>query len=419
MLRNVGWLFFVLAVQWMPGETAPLKVKVMSDAVVLMNPSNGAILYQKNPTKPYHPASITKIATALYAIKVKGNQLDELVTADQDAVSSITEEEKKRSNYSLPSYRLEPGGSHIGIKKGETLSLRALLNGMLIASGNDAANVIAQHVGGTIPAFVEQMNAYLKEIGCKQTVFYNPHGLHHPNHLTSAYDMALITKEAMNNPNFREIVSTVRFTRPKTNKQEATTLIQTNKLLRAGKLHYDKAIGVKTGYTSQSQNTFVAAAKDENGRVLIAVCLHCKEREDMFKDSVQLFEAAFNEKKVERTLLKAGEQRFSLDLTNANQPLKTYLKENAVISYYPAEEPTFKTTLAWEQLSLPVHKDQEVAKVNLTSPNGTVIKSIPLFAVDEVTVSFWSKFKVFLVWAAKIGLGIGVLFLIYRIVRRS
>jgi D-alanyl-D-alanine carboxypeptidase (penicillin-binding protein 5/6) len=122
-----------------------------------------------------------------------------------------------------------------------------------------------------------QLNDYVKRLGCTSTTFYNPHGLHHPKQQTTAYDLAVITQDALKNPVFREMVATVRYTRPKTNKQEPSTLVQTNRLLRTGPFYYPKAIGVKTGYYSLAGNNLVAAAKDGE-RTLIAVVLKANER---------------------------------------------------------------------------------------------------------------------------------------------
>ena len=326
------------------------------------------------------------------------------VIADQESIVSVTEEAKRRSNYSTPAYWLVPGGSHIGIKKGEELTLRDLLYGMMVASACDASNVIAQHVSGNIPNFMSELNVYLKEIGCQNTSFCNPHGLHHPDHQTTAYDMALMTKEALKNSKFCEIVGTVRYTRPKTNKQESTTLVQTNRLLRSGKLNYSHAFGVKTGHTSQALNTFVASAK-KNDRVLIAVLLKSKERDEMFRDCIKMFEAAFNQPKVQRTLLKAGPQKFSLELEGAAKPIKTYISENALIEYYPAEEPKIKCLLSWDSLTLPIAKGQRVGELTIKDGKGSVMQKVSLSAEEPIQATwmqtikhFFSHIKGFFIW---------------------
>jgi D-alanyl-D-alanine carboxypeptidase (penicillin-binding protein 5/6) len=371
-----------------------LDLSVDAEAAILMNPDTGAILYEKNSHALHFPASITKIATATYALQKKGDNLDINITAEQEALGSVSEDTKRKNNYTTPSYILVNGGSHIGIKKGEVLSLRNLLYGMMVASGNDASNVIANFLGdGSIPKFMQELNLYLKEIGCTSTIFQNPHGLHHPQHQTTAYDMAILTREALKNPQFRQIVSTVRYTRPKTNKQEATTLVQTNLLLRPGKLYYPKAIGVKTGHLALAKNTFVGAAKDGE-RTLIAVLLKAQDRKDMFANAVKMFETAFSQPKIQRILLRSGPQKFTLELAGAKHPIITYLQENVTLDYYPAEELKVKCLLAWnEELTLPVSKDAIVGKLTIQLENGHTLKQIPLLAQESVEATFWHKIK--------------------------
>lgn len=365
-----------------------LALSTSAESAILINADTGAILYEKNAHKQQFPASITKVATALYALKIKEDALDEKVTADKDSIASVTEAAIRRSNYSMPAYWIEQGSSHIGIKIGEELTFRDLLFGMMLSSANDGANVIAQFTSGTIPEFLEEMNEFLHAIGCKNTYFCNPHGLHHPKHVTTAYDMSLIAKEAMKSPTFREVVSTVRYTRPKTNKQESTTLVQLNKLLRNGKYFYPKATGIKTGHTSFAMNTFVGAAKNGD-RNLILVLLKTKERGDIFTDSIAMFEEAFKEKKVRKTLFKAGPQKFVLDLPGASAPITTYAKDNMEIDYYSAEEPVLKAFLQWDKIHPPIVKDQKVGNILVKNEKGEVAKDIPLFAEEDVSAT-WS-----------------------------
>lgn len=375
-------------------EAKPLQLDIAAESAILMNADTGAILYEKNAQEKYHPASITKIATAAYVLNATQTSLDEKIAAQQDAIGSVSVEAKRRSNYTLPSHWLTPDASHIGIKRGEILTMRDLLYGMMLASGDDASNVIAQHVGGTVPDFMDQVNTYLVSIGCKNTHFNNPHGLFHPKHLTTALDMALLTRHAMQNPTFCEIVSTSRYTRPKTNKQESTTLLQTNRLIREGKLHYPKAVGVKTGYIAAAQNTFVAAARSDN-RLLIAVLLKVKERSEMFTEAIKLFEAAFAEEKVSEEILAAGPQRITLSLENAKRPLKTYTTESIQLEYYPAEEPAYKTIVVWDKVSLPVAKGQRLGELRLQTPQGDILRQVTLYSEDNAKMSWSAWFRSF------------------------
>lgn len=380
-------LYFVIVLSpslW--GEQ--LALTVQAESAILINADTGCVLYEKNAHTPQYPASITKIATAGYALNQAQDKLDVIITAQQEAIASVTEEAKRRSNYTVPAYWLIPGGTHIGIKKGEELSLRTLLYGLLLASGNDAANVIAQHLGGTIPDFMSGLNRYLKEIGCQHTEFCNPHGLHHPKHLTTAYDMALIMRESLKNSKFRELIATVYYERPKTNKQGSTMLVQGNKLIRKGKFHYPKAIGGKTGYYSIAGHSLVVAAKHRD-RTLVAVLMKTKERNDIFQDAIEMFEAAFNQPKVKRTVLKAGPQKMTKEIEGASTVLTTYLKEDVTMEYYPAEEPKFKCLLYWNVDNPRIAKDQQVGELQLKSLKGDLIQSIPLFSSEEVSPTWY------------------------------
>jgi len=375
---------------------ALVSVDVKAESAILMNADTGAILYEKNARKKLYPASITKVATAAYVLKVQGHKLDTLIEAEQDAIGWVSEEAQRRSNYSLPAHWLTPGGTHINIKKGEKLPLEALLYGMMLASGNDASNVVAQYVGGTVPDFMNMLNAHLKEIGCKDTTFYNPHGIHHPQHLTTAYDMAVITREALKDPMFQKIVSTVRYTRPKTNMQKETPIIQMNALLRKGKHYYRDAIGVKTGYHSNAMNTLVAAAK-RGDRTLIAVLLKEKERKLGFQDAIKLFDAAFELPKVRRTFLRAGKQRVALKLPDAAKPVRVYIPEDLYVEYYKGEEPKVKCLLSWDEVSVPIEKGQRLGQYTLKREDGAVIKTVPIYARESVSSGWWARAREFFI----------------------
>lgn len=396
------------------------QVEVEAEAAILINADTGVILYEKNPHVQLFPASTTKIGTAAFVFNNYLEKIDEVAVAEQDSIGWVTEEKKQKSSYSLPAYWLVPGGTHMGILKGEELSLRDLLHGLLIVSANDAANVIAQHLGGTIPEFVEKLNHYARQIGCLNTTFCNPHGLHHPDHKTTAYDMALLAKECFKNSHFRKMVNVVKHVRPKTNKQAASTLVQNHPLLKPGKHYYPKAIGAKTGYTSLALNNLVVAA-DDGERTLIAVLMKTKERDQLFTDAIKLLEAAFGEKKVERLLLKKGVQKFSLDLEWAAQPLQAYLEDDVSVEYFQAEAPKFQCVAEWLKLLPPIKKGQVVGQICLQDSQNQLKKNIPILAYEDVSESwsYWfgkrflsttaAKFLTFLFGALFLG-GIAFLF---------
>ncbi|MCB1118450.1 MAG: D-alanyl-D-alanine carboxypeptidase [Chlamydiia bacterium] len=413
MFRVFGFLLFPLIL-----VAKPLDVEVHAESALLMNADTGAVLFDKNGTKEMYPASITKIVTAAYALECcPPEALDRLVTAKQEALSSISSQAKVNANFSLPSHWLEIGATHMGIKKGEQLTLKDLLYGHLVASAGDASNVIAQEIGGTIPEFVNGMNHYVRKLGATKTHFCNPHGLHHPKHVTTAYDMALIAKQAIKHPLIREIASTKQYARPKTNLQEGTTLVQGNRLIRSGPFHYPAAFGLKTGYHAAAGHTIVAAA-EKNRRTLIAVVLKCKERGEIFEDCIRLFEAAFQEPQMERIILRAGPQKHQLTLTGSRRPITSYTKEDVTCTYYPSEEPALKCFLQWDDLELPIRQDQQIGHLQVIK-NEDVYAVVPLFAANGVEKS-WSFRHPILVWCFKavVILAIVALFLLFFLKRR-
>jgi D-alanyl-D-alanine carboxypeptidase (penicillin-binding protein 5/6) len=370
----------------------PLDISVGAEEAILMNARTGQILFEKNAQKPAYPASTTKIATALLALYKFREKLDTVFVAEKEALASITPQAKLQSHYRSPPYWLETDSTHIGIKRGEEMKLSDLLYALLVASANDAANVIAQGVGGSIPQFVDEMNAYLKHIGCKNTHFNNPSGLHHPEHVTTAYDLAVMTRKGLQDPLFRRMVASSRYTFPKTNLEYERTLIQSNRLLKQGEYQYKKALGVKTGTTQAAGKNLVAAAQDGD-RILIAVALGYRSakgepRTELYRDVTKMFETAFQEQKVQRILLPSGEQKKITRLIG-RRSLKTYLADPLVYAYYPSEEVAIKASIQWEVPPLPIAVNDRVGKIHILDEQERILHAVPLYALECVQPSLW------------------------------
>lgn len=360
-------------------------------SAILINSETGHILYEKNSHELRSPASILKIATCAYALQLKGDQLDTPIETPQDCIGAVAEGEKKKKNYSQPAHWLVHDASHMGLKKGEILTFRDLLYGMMVSSADDASNVIAYFAGdGSISHFMDGLNAWVRSIGARNTTFKNPHGLYHPEQRTTAYDMALIAREAMKDPLFKEIVKTVKYTRPKTNKQDSTQLIQTNLLLRKGKWHYPYATGIKTGKIEHSGFGLVSSA-EKNDRSLIAVVLGCKESGDRFQETIRLFDTAFNEPKVEKLLFSEGKQSFTRQISGIGT-IHTALTSPLKIGYYPSEEPHCTATLTWSEVKPPLLKGEQVALITLIDPHQKVLATAPLVVHSVKEQNFLLKF---------------------------
>ncbi len=393
-----AFLFLTLILCFTTSFTySSLRVDLSAKGAILINEETGAVLYEKNAHLPLYPASITKVITALYALEKKGQSMEEVVFASHEAVAAVHAEVRRCSEKGHPPYRLEFGGSHMGIKAGEGLTFRALFYGLMLASGNDAANVIAQHVSGSISQFMDELNEYVRSKGCMNTVLHTPHGLPHPEHKTTAYDMAILARCALKHPFFREVVKTTKYTRPQTNKQAESEFYQHNALVKPGKFYYPKATGIKTGYTTVGGYTLVASAEDED-RKLIAVLLGYEQLQERYKDAIALFEAAFNEKKVSRTLFSKEFDRFSCTIKGGKTALQADLPSDLVLSYYPSEEPQFNTSVRWLSLPLPIQPGMQVGEILVTAGQGKRLVQMPLFATNLIEATL--RHRTELAWAS-------------------
>lgn len=389
-----AFLFFSLIKIFAMIEATPLTWEGSAEAALLMNADTGAILYEKNADQLRFPASTTKIATALYVALKKRDSLGEMFTATWDAVGTVS----ALSRLDLlkhPPYRLEVGGTHMSVRVGEQLSVETLLYGLMMVSANDAANVLAESICGSVPQFMEELNQYLREIGCTHTLFVNPHGLPADQHVTTARDLGRMAQALLHDPLLTKVVSTLSFERPATNRTSSAAMLwNSNRLLRRGKYHYPKAIGIKTGFTEGAGHNLVAAAR-EGDRTLIAVVMGCRQRGVIFEEATRLFEAAFQQMKVRRTLFAHEQEQFSCQFPRLAHPLHAYLATDVVWDYYPAEEPLFEVELSWiVDGSSPIKQQQLVGYLLFKSPSGIFLERQPLYAsraVDEKWIYCWMR----------------------------
>ncbi|MCH9632329.1 MAG: D-alanyl-D-alanine carboxypeptidase DacF [Chlamydiae bacterium] len=376
-------------------------VELESEIALLMNMDTRRILYQKNADQITAPASITKVATALYTLNEVGDDVKVKVKADQDCIGSITAEMQKSMEYKHPPHWLVIGGTHMSIKKGEEPSLEELLYGLMLVSANDAANMIAKYVGGSISQFMADLNDYLESIGCSNTHFRNPHGLHLPKHYTTALDMGLITCEAMKHPLFRKIIATDKYSRPSLDKGKSATIFNSNLLVRPGqKYFYPYALGGKTGNHTEAKRSLVAVASHK-GRNLVAVLIQSPTTSSSFEDARILFDTAFSEDEVEEVYLAQGQQPFSQYVAEGKKNLKTFLHEDLKLSYFPSEKPNVKGEIFWLDNNLPISKGDTVATLTLKDEDGMLLKEVSLQASHKIALKSKVKrfaFYVFLIF---------------------
>lgn len=397
------------------------------ESAILINADTGKIIYEKKAHERRFPASVTKIATALYILDHKRPNLNTLVVIDKDVLKTATKFEKKKNPEKYPAYTLEPDGTTINLLPSEKISLKTLIYGLMLGSGNDAANALAHHFSSGIDRFIIELNFYLKQIGCKDTNFLNPHGLHHDMHYTTAYDLAVMTKRALQIPEFAAIVKTVTHYREDTNKQKASIITQTNRIIKPGPFYYEKAYGVKTGYTSNAGFNLVAAAKNDD-RNLIAVMLGSKISDVRYKEAVSLFEEAFNEKKMTQKIYASGADVFKKEYSYAKDVVKAILKSDVDISYYPSEPVNFATNVKWFNKPLPIQPDTCVGVLEVIDKESSkTIHRVELYAQNFVDSTVYYKvietlsYCLSIIVLHKEGLVVGFAFFVlaYVLARRS
>lgn len=255
-------------VHFVNAETMNQKPEIVSEAAILMDSQSGAILYDKNADARMVPASLTKIATAIYALE-KGNLQDKVI---------------------VPKEATEVEGTKVYLEEGEVVTLEHLIQGMLINSGNDAATAIAIHLDGSVDKFSANLNKFLADkVDVHQTHFTNPHGLFNEDHYTTAHDLALITNYAMQNSTFKQIFGTRELTWD--GESWDTTLI-THHLLLKGDYPYEGITGGKTGFVDEAKQTLATTAENERIK-LTAIVLKTDFKEDIYNDTQLLFDYGF------------------------------------------------------------------------------------------------------------------------------
>lgn len=255
---------------------------VASSAAILVEASTGKILYEKNAYEKMYPASTTKILTAI--LTLENCDLEEKATVSHNAV------------YSIPS-----GYVNCNLQEGEEIPIKDLMYALMVKSANDAAVVLAEHIGGSVEGFANQMNEKAKQIGCQNTHFVNPNGIHNENHYSTAYDLSIMAQYGMKNEILRNYVATTTYTLPATNKypNRDRICITTNDMIRpASKYYNEHVIGIKTGYTTEAKNCLISAA-NQNDTELICVVLHAGTNNEglseRYIDTSALFQYGFSD----------------------------------------------------------------------------------------------------------------------------
>ena len=361
-------------------------IDIQAKAALLLDQNTGKIVYAKNEHEELYPASLTKIMTALLVLRAVDEgklTMDQSITASESAFETLHDD-----------------GSSAGIKAGEILTVRQLLQCLLIVSANEAGTILAEAVSGSVSAFVEEMNAEAQALGCENTHFVNPTGLHDPQHYTSAWDLSLIATEALKYPDFLTICDSIKEIIPATNLSPERVLRTTNYLLdtwRALGYRYRNAHGIKTGSTSDAGYCLVSSAEKGELRFL-SVVMGCERVVDAsgkadvksFSETKRLFEWGF-ENFSYKTVQSVNDMLASI-------PVALSQETNSVV-LHPAEDVVvllpnalsaddLKRVIRFERQSVeaPVQAGEVLAEAVL-SYGDTEYAAIPLVALNDIDAS--------------------------------
>lgn len=360
-------------------------MEVKAKAALLMDPETDEILYSQNAEDRLYPASLTKIMTCLLVLEAVDEgklSLTDTITASETAINSVPY-----------------GSSTAGLKIGETLTLEQMLYCTMVVSANEGSLILAETVAGSIDSFVDLMNRKAKELGCKDTHFENPNGLHDDNHYTTANDLYRITKAAMEYEKFMEICDTPNFTLPATAFHDERTLYTTNYLLsqyRALGYLYAPAMGIKTGYTDAAGNCLISAAQKED-RMLLGIVLGAekvtledgKTQVQSFTEMKRMFEWGFSQFK-NQTILSTEELIDELTVTLSETThivvRPKYDVERLLPNDLLPEELEREITFPTRTVEAPIQEGQVLGTITL-SYGDTEYASVPLVAQNDVESS--------------------------------
>ncbi len=366
-------------------------ITLAAKASICVNAETGSIIEQKNARKKMYPASTTKIMTALLVLR-NCKDLSETVTMQSEDFQDV-----------------EGGASTAGFKEGETVTVEALLYGLLLPSGNEAANALARYISGDVTSFVKQMNSEAKSLGCVNTHFVNTNGLHDENHYTCAYDLYLIAKAAMKYEDFQTIVNTAQKKLPATSMNQERVIYTTNQLIfsRYSPLYYANCYGIKTGHTTPAGYCFVSYANNEDtGLSYYSVVLGCDFDDSSgyagsFVETKKLFEWAYRSYSL-KTATAAQEVVTECKVRlGKDKDTVTLVTENDVNILLPRSADTSMLDVSidtQDSYDAPIAKGDKLGTVTY-SYHGQDLASSDLVALSDVERSqilyFFDQFKKF------------------------
>lgn len=366
-------LFFVLSCP----RAIAAEPQIQGETAAIIDAKTGKLLFGKEEHKRMYPASTTKVLTALVALERA--KLSDVVTVGPDAVNA--------------------GGTSIWLLDGEQLSLEELIHALLLNSANDAGVAIAEHIAGSLESFAEISNLTAKKLGARDTNFTNPHGMPGENHYSTAYDLALIGRKAMENEEFRRIVTTVHHEIPRNDPEAQKYLFNHNKLLWSKVYGYKGATGLKTGYTVQAGQCIIASAKRDD-RELIAVVLRT-EGANLWTDAAKLLDYGFDNFE-NRQLVQKDKVMTSIPVKYGKGNAKLVASEDYYYTFKKENPEDLQTTLEIaESTTAPVNKGEVLGAIVIKRDN-EAIGRVNLLAAHTVDKDWVALCKTALFWVLPI-----------------
>ena len=381
----------VFAAEGEPQEEEYLEDGIFNSPVgsaLLVETSTGTVLYEKDANEQRYPASLTKIMTCMLVLA--NSDLNDIVTVSETALAGMEV------------------GSSIGdnhLEVGEQMRLEDMLYLVMLESANEATIALAEHVAGSLEAFVELMNRTAQELGCTNTHFANPHGLHDEDHYTTANDLRKIVEKALEDETFRTITNTSTYELPATNFHESRTMYSTNQLINkdmgSNYFYYSKASGVKTGFTTPAGRCLITTATDDNLH-LLSIILKAETMPDengnwvyrSFPETINLCEWGFENYRISTVMstlypvaeipvnMAAGAEAVALAPV---QEVRTLIEAD-----YDPDKVILNVTLHSDSVDAPVEAGQVLGEVTV-SYDGEILGSSELAAITSVARSEISR----------------------------
>lgn len=396
-IRNLCLFLLIHNCAFCINNTESSLLDVRGQTAAIFHLEQEKFLFAKDIDQVIYPASMTKIATALYILRCYPHILDQYVTVKRDAIASITPQIKKQSGYRSPPHWLETDGVTIQLKFKEEILGKDLLYALLLNSANDAANVLAASCCSSIPAFMKELNLFLQTIGCTQTHFNNPHGLHHPDHFTTTRDLTYMMKEALKEPLFLQIIHTLSYTMSATNLSEERVLSTTNKLLLPRSTYrYAPCIGGKTGTTQLAGKNIICAAEKHNRPIIVAATGYKGATSELYQDIIALCESVFNEEPIRHYFFQPS-TTYTLKLPKWGM-ISIPLPNGLFYEYYASESPP-PTSITLQQAitNFPIAEGARIGSWIIKDHEGNILAQEPAFAAAPIALTHKQKVRAWII----------------------